>query len=464
MRKILLFLVIGVVVVALCGTVFLYSFFSGDGLRHAIEEQATAWLGQPVKIGRARAALFPRTAIRLGDVRIGEPARVSLGNVDVSTDFRELISRRGIAELLDHPKLLEKIEPSVELVKTLMTHKDLLDPRARILARKIIDQVVQQLKKQLEIRVEQAITSALRKDRHSPRRVFRNLDLKRTLRKNLHNWDADRKLLLVDDVFYFSAERNKRPWHIIVCVDQSGSMLDSAIFSAVMASIFAELPAVKTSLVLFDTQVVDLSDKVGQPVDVLLSIQLGGGTDITQALLYSSSLVRQPQRTIVVLITLWLRRARLGHYLLAVRADEDAARASGIDVLKVKLQGMALSAFLTGIGGGLFAMYVRVLDPPSLFSLPDIGVKFALISLIGGIGTIIGPVIGAIMIVPLENYLRGTLGGDIPGGHLIILGAILVAASLFLSPRTIEFHLGHVYRTLGVSNRTELARVLLTGS
>lgn len=136
--------------------------------------------------------------------------------------------------------------------------------------------------------------------------------------------------------------------------------------------------------------------------------------------------------SIVVLITVALRRGRLGHYLLAVRADEDAARAAGIDVLKVKLQGMALSAFLTGIGGGLFAMYVRVLDPPSLFSLPDIGVKFALISLIGGIGTIIGPVIGALLIVPLENFLRGALGGDIPGGHLIILGAVLVAASLFL--------------------------------
>ena len=128
----------------------------------------------------------------------------------------------------------------------------------------------------------------------------------------------------------------------------------------------------------------------------------------------------------MVLITVWLRRARLGHYLLAMRADEDAARAAGINVLKAKLQGMALSAFLTGIGGGLFAMYVRVLDPPSLFTLPDIGVKFALISLIGGIGTIIGPVIGAILIVPLENFLRGWLGGDIPGGHLIILGAILV--------------------------------------
>ncbi len=216
---------------------------------------------------------------------------------------RELIARRGIAQLLDHPKLLEKIEPSVELVKTLLTHKDLLDPRARILARKIIDRVVEQLKKQLEVRIEAAIIGALRKDRHSPRKVFRNLDLARTLRKNLHTWDAERELLLVDRVFYYAAERNKRPWHIIVCVDQSGSMLDSAIFSAVMASIFAELPGVKTSLVLFDTNVVDLSDQVGSPVDVLLKVQLGGGTDITQALVYAGGLVAEPKRSIVVLIT-----------------------------------------------------------------------------------------------------------------------------------------------------------------
>jgi branched-chain amino acid transport system permease protein len=129
--------------------------------------------------------------------------------------------------------------------------------------------------------------------------------------------------------------------------------------------------------------------------------------------------------SIVVLITVFLRRSRLGHYLLAVREDEDAARSAGIDVLKVKMLGMALSAALTGVGGGIFAMYVRVLDPPTLFALPDIGVKFALISLIGGIGTIMGPVVGALLIVPVENFLRGTLGGAIPGGHLIVLGIVL---------------------------------------
>jgi Mg-chelatase subunit ChlD len=216
---------------------------------------------------------------------------------------RELVQRKGIHKILEQPELLERIEPNVELVKTLLTHKDLLTPKTRVLARKVIDRVVQELKKKLEIRVEQAITGAIRKDRHSPRRVFRNVDLKTTLRRNLKNWNQDRQKLFVDKVWFHAAERSKRPWHVIVCVDQSGSMLESAIFSSIMASIFAELPGVKTSLVLFDTQVVDLTNKVGEPVDVLLSVQLGGGTDITRALEYCTTLVREPAKTILVLIT-----------------------------------------------------------------------------------------------------------------------------------------------------------------
>jgi hypothetical protein len=216
---------------------------------------------------------------------------------------KELVRRRGIADLLEKPELLEKIEPNLELVKTLLTHRELINPRTRGLARKIIDQVVEELKRKMQLQVEQAISGALRRDRHSPRRVYRNLDLKTTLRRNLRHYDADSGKLLVERLYFYAAERKKRPWHVIVVVDQSGSMLESAIFSAVMASIFAELPALTTSLVLFDTQVVDLSDQVGQPVDVLLSIQLGGGTDITRALMYVNGLVRQPSRTIVVLIT-----------------------------------------------------------------------------------------------------------------------------------------------------------------
>jgi branched-chain amino acid transport system permease protein len=133
-----------------------------------------------------------------------------------------------------------------------------------------------------------------------------------------------------------------------------------------------------------------------------------------------------------VAISIVLMRSRLGYYLLAVREDEDAARAAGIDVTGVKLRGTALSAALTAVGGGLFAMYVRTIDPPTLFSLSDIGVKFPLLALIGGIGTITGPVLGAFLIVPVESYLRAVLGGEWPGTHLIVLGFVMLLAALFM--------------------------------
>jgi Mg-chelatase subunit ChlD len=216
---------------------------------------------------------------------------------------RELVNRRGLRELMQKPELLERIEPNQELVKTLLTHRDLLNEQTRSLARKVIEKVLEDLKKKLKVQIEPAITGAIRRDRHSPRPVYRNLDLGRTIRRNLRNYDPGSGKLLVDRLYFHAAERKSRPWHVIVAVDQSGSMLDSAIFSAVMASIFAELPAMRTSLFLFDTEIADLTDRVGQPVDVLLSIQLGGGTDITKALQYANGLVGQPSRTIVVLIT-----------------------------------------------------------------------------------------------------------------------------------------------------------------
>lgn len=135
---------------------------------------------------------------------------------------------------------------------------------------------------------------------------------------------------------------------------------------------------------------------------------------------------------IVVGITVVLRRSRLGYYLLAVREDEDAARAAGINVLSVKLRGMALSAGLTAVGGALFAMYLRFIDPPTIFNLQEVGVKFALLSLIGGIGTIAGPLLGAALIVPFENFLRAELANALPGMNLAILGLLMVLAALFM--------------------------------
>jgi Mg-chelatase subunit ChlD len=237
---------------------------------------------------------------------------------------RELVQRRGIAELLDQPKLLEKVEPNLDLVKTLLTHRSLLNEKTRPLARKIIEQVVAQLKELMRVQVEPTLTGAIRRDRHSPRKVFRNLDLKTTVRRNLQNFDSRRGRLLVDRVYFFAAERKKRPWHIIVIVDQSGSMLDSAIYSTIMAAIFHQLPATRTSLILYDTQVVDLSDKVSDPVDVLMSVQLGGGNDTPRALRYAQQLVREPARTIGILISDFIEGAGERDMVAETRRMTDA--------------------------------------------------------------------------------------------------------------------------------------------
>jgi branched-chain amino acid transport system permease protein len=151
---------------------------------------------------------------------------------------------------------------------------------------------------------------------------------------------------------------------------------------------------------------------------------------------------------VCVSIAVTIRRSRLGYYLLAVREDEDAARAAGIDVAGVKLRGTAISAALSAIGGSLFVMYVRTIDPPTLFSLTDVGFKFALLALIGGIGTIIGPVLGAFLIIPAESWLRAELGGGLPGMHLAILGGLMLLAALFMR-RGVTGVLEHAWRRWG---------------
>lgn len=147
---------------------------------------------------------------------------------------------------------------------------------------------------------------------------------------------------------------------------------------------------------------------------------------------FHSALLMLGFLVVCLIICAAVYRSRLGYYLQAMHLDEDAARASGIRVLHVKLTGMAISAALTGVGGALFAMYLRFVDPPTLLSLPDIGVKFALIALIGGVGTLYGPVAGALLIVPLESQLRAGLSASLPGANLIVLGIILILCALFM--------------------------------
>jgi Mg-chelatase subunit ChlD len=151
--------------------------------------------------------------------------------------------------------------------------------------------------------VRRALSGKVNRFRRSPVKVAQNFDWRSTIRENLKNYDVTRQRLLVDNLIFFSRIQRRLPWQVILCVDQSGSMASSVIHSAVMAGILAGLPMIKVNLVVFDTEVVDLTGYVDDPVEALMSVQLGGGTDIGKAICYCESRVENPRRSVVVLVS-----------------------------------------------------------------------------------------------------------------------------------------------------------------
>jgi Mg-chelatase subunit ChlD len=221
----------------------------------------------------------------------------------VETIQRHALDRYGLTELVTDPEILATIEPSEQLLKTLLSLKSQLHPAVLAEVRRIIQTVVDDLRRRLETEVRQAFTGRLSQHRHSPLSVASNFDAKGTVRANLRHWDADERRLVVERPLFFQRNTRRIPWEVVLLVDQSGSMVGSVIHSAVMAGILAGIPAYRLRLVVFDTSVVDLSDVADDPVELLMSVQLGGGTDIAQAVAYAGQLIDNPARSVVVLVT-----------------------------------------------------------------------------------------------------------------------------------------------------------------
>ncbi|WP_344670914.1 VWA domain-containing protein [Catenulispora yoronensis] len=216
---------------------------------------------------------------------------------------RDAVDRYQIHDLVTDPRVLERVEPSPALLKAVLRTKHLMDPKVLELARKLVAAVVEELMRRLATEVRHAF-SGTRLRRPSQVRLARNFDVKRTLRGNLgHYQPEERKLYLEHAHFFTRTRRRVDSWQVILLVDQSGSMLSSVIHSAVTAACLWGLPGVRTHLVAFDTSVVDLTQDVADPVDLLMKVQLGGGTDIAQAIRYAADLVENPRRSIVVLIS-----------------------------------------------------------------------------------------------------------------------------------------------------------------
>lgn len=216
---------------------------------------------------------------------------------------RHALDRYGMTELLTDREVLEKLEPNQELLKTILQLKHLMKGDVLDTARRIVKQVAEEIAKKLNQDIRKSLLGKIDRNSSSPVRSIRNLDIQKTIRKNLKHYDRENNRLLLEQVYFNGRTRKYSQWRVVIAVDESGSMLDSVIHSAVMAGIFAKLPMLDTKLVIFDTQVVDLSSHLEDPVATLMSIQLGGGTFITGALQYCETLIDHPHRTVVVLVS-----------------------------------------------------------------------------------------------------------------------------------------------------------------
>ncbi len=216
---------------------------------------------------------------------------------------RHALEKYNMTELLTDPDVLRRLEPNKDLLKTILELKHMMKGEVLQMAREIVRKVAEEIARKLVQEVRVSFFGQINRNASSPVKSARNLDMRKTIRMNLKNYDSEQEQIILKNVYFNSRMKKYNQWRVIICVDESGSMLDSVIHSAIMAGIFAKLPMLDTKLVIFDTNVVDLSGYVEDPVETLMSIQLGGGTDIARALGYCESLIDYPFRTMVVLVT-----------------------------------------------------------------------------------------------------------------------------------------------------------------
>ncbi len=241
---------------------------------------------------------MPRLAKWLGDIRTYFTQDV------VAVIQNDAIEKKGLKQLLFEPEMLKNVEPNIQLVGTLMALKGQIPERTKETARIVVQAVVDKIKHLLEQQIRQAVMGALNRKQHSPIPNVSSIDWKRTINRNLKNYNMEYGKLIPDHFYFFSRTQQSNKWTIIVAMDQSGSMADSVVYGAVMGSIFASLPALNTRIVAFDTEVADLTEQCGNdPVDMLFGVQLGGGTDINKSVAYCEPFIEEPAKTLFILIT-----------------------------------------------------------------------------------------------------------------------------------------------------------------
>lgn len=239
----------------------------------------------------------PKVARWLGDIREYFPNRV------VQVMQADAIERLDLTRLLMEPEMLAAVEPDVHLVGTLLSLNRVMPDETKDAARRVVGTVVDDLQKRIAQQTRAAVNGALHRAARTNRPKPADIDWDKTIRANLKHYQAQHRTVIPERLVGYGRRTTSVQRDVVLCVDQSGSMAESVVFSGVFAAVLASMRSLRTSLVVFDTSVVDLTDQLSDPVEVLFGTQLGGGTDINRAIAYGQQLITRPRESIFVLIS-----------------------------------------------------------------------------------------------------------------------------------------------------------------
>lgn len=296
-------------------------------------------------------ASSPSVARWLGDIRTYFPSSV------VKVMQQDAIERLNLRRLLLEPELLREVEPDVHLVSTLISLSSVIPSRTRDTARQVVSKVVRDLERRLANPLRQAVNGSLNRSLRNRRPRPSEINWDRTIRANLKHYQPQYRTIVPQTLVGYGRRRRALK-DVVVAIDQSGSMAASVVYASVLGAVMASLPAVRTRLVLFDTSVVDMTDQLSDPVDLLFGVRLGGGTDIGLALDYCQGLITRPHDTVLVLISdleeggpeeKMLKRAQAivssGVRFVALLALSDEGTPSYDHDMAAALQAMGVPAF-----------------------------------------------------------------------------------------------------------------------
>lgn len=281
---------------------------------------------------------------------------------------KDALERYQLQEIVTNPELLARAQPNMTLLKAVLHTKHLMNQEVLQLARTLVRRVVNDLLEKIARPVQAPFSGVRDRRQRSSLRIAKNFDPATTIQRNLQHYDpAARRLFIRQPYFTSRVRRQALKWQIIILVDESGSMLSSVIHAAITASIFFGLKSMRTHLCIFDTQVVDVTEGCTDPVETLMKVQLGGGTDIGNAVHYASTLVDNPRQTIVILITDFFEGAPASRLLAEVkRLAESGVQLLGLAALDPEANPTydhALASQLVRLG-----MHIAAMTPGELAS------------------------------------------------------------------------------------------------